>query len=105
MPDLMYQGHAVSTAAISNVTTKAEQVADPGDNFKIIVLSYTLTLDANGQYQWEAGTDDLTGLVEVTADTPVVSNTPMVCTASEALNLTATQAANGHFSYIVVADP
>ena len=105
MAGLTYQGHLVQTFVIAGVTTKNEEVADPGDGFKIILLSYTVTLDAAGEILWEAGSTNMTGLMEIAADTPCVSNTPIVCTASEALNLTSTTAANGHGSYIVVVDP
>jgi hypothetical protein len=105
MADLQHPQGTIHTAAIANVTTKAAIVAAPGTGRKIVVLSYTISLDAAGEFHFESASTDLMGLMELAADTPLVSNTPLVCAANEALNLTATQAANGHISYIVVVDP
>jgi hypothetical protein len=105
MADLQHPQGTVKTFVIANVTTKAEQVPAPGAGYKVVVLSYTISLDAAGEFHWESASTDLMGIMELAADTPLVSNTPLFCAENEALNLTATAAANGHGSYIVVTNP
>lgn len=97
-------GHLVQHAAITNITTKTAIVAAPGAGKRVVVVGYMLTLDGAGEYIWESATTALSGNVEVSADTPVGMSSVygvLECGTNEALNLTATAAANGHVSYIV----
>ena len=107
MANYYWNGHKVEHALIADVTDQAEQVSAVADK-QILVLGYTLSLDAVGEVLWESASDNLTGLIEVAADTPLVvgyGGVPVLeCATAEALNLTGTTAANGHLSYVVV-DP
>lgn len=102
---MMYSPLDVLHVAIENLTTTTAIVADPGDGYRIVVLHYSLTLDAAGEVQFESATTNLTGLIELAADTPLVAASPtgvLKCAPSQALNLTATTACNGHLSYVVM---
>lgn len=91
-------------APIANITATTAIVPAPGAGRRIVVLGYKLNLDADGEYLWESAGNDLTGTMELVADTPdgaFCSLGIFTCRANEALNLTATTAANGWVRYII----
>lgn len=86
------------TTSVANITSVTTIVPAPGAGYRIVVLAYLLSLDADGEYFWSSAATALMGTQEVTADTPVgASNAHGVlrCAANEALRLTSTTAANG----------
>lgn len=92
-------------ASVANITSVTSIVAAPGAGYRIVVLAYLLTLDADGEYFWSSAANALMGTQEVAADTPVgASSTAGVlrCNANEALRLTSTTAANGWVRYVIV---
>lgn len=95
----------VAQASVANITAVTTIVAAPGAGYRIVVLAYLLTLDADGEYFWSSAGNALMGTQEVTADTPVgASNSSGVlhCNENETLRLTSTTAANGWVRYVVV---
>ena len=96
------------SAPIAGVTTTTAIVAAPGAGRRIVVRGYAVSLDAAGEILWESASDNLTGLMELAADTPLSpgfgeSDVVLVCGTNEALNLTSTAAANGHVLYEIVS--
>lgn len=92
-------------AAITNVTTIATIVAAPGAGRRLVVLGFTLSLDAAGEATWSSASTALTGAMELVADTPLSawsSAGVLLCAENEALRLTATTAANGFCRWITV---
>lgn len=99
-----YSLQDVQHVAVANITTVTTIVAAPATGYRIIVLGYTLSVDAAGEILWSSAANSLTGLVELVADTPMVVYSPtgvLKCNPAETLRLTSTTAANGHVSYIV----
>ena len=90
--------------AISNVTTSTQLVAAPGADYRIVVLGYKLQLDTTGEYTLYSAATALTGTMELAADTPdgaFCTAGILRCAENEALNLTATTAANGFLRYVI----
>jgi hypothetical protein len=91
-------------AAISNVTTSTQLVAAPGAGFCVVVIGYKLQLDALGEYTLFSAATAITGTMELAADTPdgaFCTSGILRCAENEALNLTATTAANGFVRYVI----
>lgn len=95
----------VRQASVSNVTAATTIVAAPGADYRIVVLGYLISLDADGEYTWSSAGNALMGTQEVTADTPVGAFSTagvLACNENELLRLTATTAANGFVRYVIV---
>lgn len=94
-----------SSAAISNITSATSIVTAPGAGLAIVVLGYKLQLDTDGEYTWSDTTGNLTGTMELAADSPdgaFFAGGIFRCRDNEPLRLTATTAANGWVRYAVV---
>lgn len=91
--------------AISNVTTVTTIVAAPGAGYRIVVLGFQLSLDADGEYTWTSAATPLMGTQELLADTPAGAFGQagvLRCAPNEALRLTSSTAANGFVRYVRV---
>ena len=88
---------AVSGAAATVVT------GVPGK--RIVVVFYVLSMDAAGEYNFQSDATALGGAMDLSADTPSGGSSSfgvLATAAGEDLKLLATQAANGHLTYILV---
>ena len=95
-------------AAIAGVTTVTAVVAAPGAGRRIVVRGYAVSLDTAGEILWQSASTNISGLMELAADTPLSPgfgehDVVLMCAPNEALNLTATTAANGHLVYEIVS--
>ena len=85
-----------------------ELVADPGDGYRIVLISIIASMNAIGTMALKSGSDQMTGDMDLAAGVPwgfkgSVRNPFLECAPSEALILrTVTSAANGVIIYKVI---
>lgn len=101
---MQYSIADVQQAAIANHTT-GQVIAAPAAGHRIVVVGFYLSLDADGEFEFETGAStNLTGAIEVLGDTPTGAFSAMGvfhCAPAERLDLEATAAANGWVRYVV----
>jgi hypothetical protein len=81
-------------------------IAEPGSGRRIVILGYTLSLDANGELSFYSGATAKSGAMEVLADTPLCRDSEhgvLRCAVGEPFSMLATTACNGHIEYAIVS--
>lgn len=102
---MTFSHNDILQVSVSGHTT-GQLIAAPASGYRIVVVGFVLSLDANGELYFENGTSgtDASGAIEVLADTPfgAFSGSGVIALdEAQRLDIEATQACNGWIRYVV----